>query len=62
MASCARYLRVKCGVRSQEEMCAGPTLKFRERSRFIKSLKLGLALSVKAFNQIAVTVPLCVVQ
>eukprot|EP00959_Pyramimonas_sp_CCMP1952_P184787 3863755-Pyramimonas_sp.AAC.1 len=29
--------------------------KFRERRRFIKSLNLGLALSPKAFNQIAVT-------
>eukprot|EP00959_Pyramimonas_sp_CCMP1952_P238687 4987749-Pyramimonas_sp.AAC.1 len=62
MSKCARYLGVMCGIKAQEESWAAPLVKFRDRCRFIKSLKLGLSMSLVACNQIAVTVPMYIAQ
>eukprot|EP00959_Pyramimonas_sp_CCMP1952_P214299 4484044-Pyramimonas_sp.AAC.1 len=62
MSKGAKYLGVMCGIRAQEGSWAAPLVKFRDRCRFIKSLKLGLSMSLVACNQIAVTVLMYVAQ
>ena len=62
MAKSAKYLGIKCGLRAQDESWAAPLVKYRDRCRFIKSLKLGLSLSLRAYNQIAVSVLMYVAQ
>eukprot|EP00959_Pyramimonas_sp_CCMP1952_P172368 3601788-Pyramimonas_sp.AAC.1 len=62
MSKCVNYLGVMRGIRAQEESWAAPLVKFRDRCRFVKSLKLGLSMFLVAYNQIAVAVPMFIAQ